>query len=395
LTILYYIIFTFLTLFAGTFQALGLIKGTIYSLGIGLILSFIFFFNLRKIDKKGVLYFLFFTLTICLSSVINETFIVLSILYFFTFCLVPLAIFSFVKNTLKKIDLCKLLNFMIIIGVIQLPIVLLQFVFKNQIASIAQISSYDVGFGTFPLANDHVMCFYLICLTNLLLWKNNLVSTKTKTALILWFGLTILVSNSKISLVVFLFTLIMFFLAKRPIKFSFYLLVSAPLFGIIIILFPEVVLVPFSNLLFLYDNVIGTEFLNNTIQQFVALNSATRPMMTYYLLVMNDFSYVGNGPYTYFNPILGRLNFPNHSQLLWFYLDLGILGIVSLILFIRTMYNGTIASFIICVAFIVYSYVAITIGDICFVFIFAAFHQFLKTFQNEYPEHSISSLEKN
>ena len=395
MTLFYYFFISFLILFAGAFHALGILKATIYSLGIGLFVTTVFIFNLNKVKKKQALFLIFSLVLILISTITNFTDPVISSLYYFNFFLIPSSIYTFSEICINRINKSKFINFLIVVGIIQLPIILIQLNFKNQIASFVGISSYDVGFGSFPLANDHVMCFYLICLSTYLLWIKDRFSIGVKILLISWFSLTIAVSNSNISLVLLAFMFLVYILQKYSINLFLYSIVILPFFFVFCLNYPDLFLSPFSKFVFLYDNVFGNDYVAIAIEPFIENNTASRPMMTYYLMFIKENTIWGEGPYAYFNPIEGKLNFPNHSQLLWFYLDLGIFGLLSIFLFVRTMINGLKPIWIILISFFIYSYVAVTMGDISFVFILVTFYFLISKEKNGHHKYTFPSLEKN
>tara|TARA_B100000214_G_scaffold124414_1_gene88301 strand:- start:2752 stop:3138 length:387 start_codon:yes stop_codon:yes gene_type:complete len=68
-----------------------------------------------------------------------------------------------------------------------------------------------------------------------------------------------------------------------------------------------------------------------TNTKHIAQGSAGR-IQTFFYILTNKLSIFGNGPSSYFNPLKSgfQLNL-NFSQLLWFYYDLGVMGVVLLI----------------------------------------------------------------
>ena len=73
------------------------------------------------------------------------------------------------------------------------------------------------------------------------------------------------------------------------------------------------------------------ELLEITNTNHIVQGTAGR-MQTFFYIFTNKLSIFGHGPSSYFNPLKGGFQFNlNFSQLLWFYYDLGVMGVILLI----------------------------------------------------------------
>lgn len=257
-------------------------------------------------------------LWIIISGIGNHTNPVLIINYL-SYVIIPASIYLLVRYIdLDFINLKTLINTLIII---QLPVLLLQYFLPDYILySQKLIAPIDRMFGTFPLSSDHFLSFFLIM---------NILYIGTKKSLLTFFDYFIILysiicislTNSVTSYLFMISTLVYIFFLRSNI----YIKTSS-------------IVISVGILVFLYFNLYEVltllgkpELFEMTNTKFIAQGTAGR-IQTFFYVFTNKLSIFGYGPSSYFNPLSGgfQLNL-NFSQLLWFFYDLGVIGVVLVI----------------------------------------------------------------
>ena len=211
----FYIVFIINFLLVGFLQFFGL-SLTAFSYSIALIIFFVlfFFFLIKKkiTINRYIITNLFLLLFIMTSGMINHSHLFLIINYT-SFVIIPISIYLLVRNIMNRDR--KLLHYMInILVIIQLPVLLLQYFFPAYIQySKKTIIEIDRLFGTFPLAGDHFLSFFLIMnIIYLFVSKNKF--NFLHYIIILCSVMNVFLMNSTISYFLLLFVLLYFLFKK-------------------------------------------------------------------------------------------------------------------------------------------------------------------------------------
>ena len=321
---IFYISFILIFLLMGILQFLGL-SITMLSYSLIVLLCFMllsFLLIKKKITINSFIIINFCLLTwISISGIINQTKPILIINYF-SFVIIPVAIYLLVKAINKTpLKINFLINTVIII---QLPVLCLQYFLPDYIMySQKAISFIDRMFGTFPLSADHFLSFFLIM---------NIIYIGIKKAALTFFDYFIIIysilcislTNSVTSYMLLILTLAYIFFLRSNI----YIKIPSVIISILVLVFA------YFNIYEVLGFLQKPELLDMTNVKFIEDGSAGR-IQTFFYLFSSDLSIFGNGPSAYFNPFLGefQLNL-NFSQLLWFYYDLGVIGVIFPILLI-------------------------------------------------------------
>ena len=320
--------------------------------------------------KKRIIINSYLIVNICLllliivSGTVNHT----NPLLVFNYCsyvIIPVSIYFLIKSINKDLlTLRYLINTLIIV---QLPVLCLQFYFPDYILySSKLIHPLDRMFGTFPLSSDHFLSFFLII---------NILYIGTKKSFLTFFDYFIIVysiicislTNSVTSYLFLISTLafILFLKSNIYIKLS-YVFLSVVVLALL-----------YSNFYHFLDLLGKPELLDMTNVSHIDEGTAGR-FQTFYFVFISDISVFGNGPSSYFNPFGGgfQLNL-NFSQLLWFYYDLGITGVILLILLVFSfLYSFSIANYIriyLAILVLAYSFSSTILDQITFLVILTIF----------------------
>jgi len=257
-------------------------------------------------------------LWIIITGIANHTNPLLIINYT-SFVIIPVTLYLLVRSINMDVSNLKfLINGLIII---QLPILCLQYFLPDyMLYSQKLIAPIDRMFGTFPLSSDHFLSFFLIM---------NILYIGTKKYLLTFFDYFIILysiacislTNSVTSYLFLISTIayILFFRSNIYIK-VYSLIISV---GVFVFLYFNI-----NEVLSLLNK---PELLDMTNTKNITQGTAGR-IQTFFYVFTNKLSIFGHGPSSYFNPLKGgfQLN-SNFSQLLWFYYDLGVMGLILLI----------------------------------------------------------------
>ena len=303
-------------------------------------------------------------LWIIISGIVNHTNYLLIINYF-SFVIIPVLFYLLVRSINMGVSTLKfLINGLIII---QLPILLLQYFLPNYILySQKLIAPIDRMFGTFPLSSDHFLSFFLIM---------NLLYFGTKKSLLTFFDYFIIV-----------YSIICISFTNSLTSYLFLISIIAYIFFLRSNIYIKVysIIISVGVLVFLYFNIYEAlsllhkpELLEMTNTKHITQGTAGR-IQTFFYIFTNKISFFGYGPSSYFNPLKGgfQLN-ANFSQLLWFYYDLGVMGVILLISLISSfLYSVNIEKNIRIYLFIlilVYSFSATIFDQLAFMLILNIF----------------------
>lgn len=232
---------------------------------------------------------------------------------------IPLFILQLVFIAKKLFSPEGILRVLLLISLVQLPIILLQQVgYEYLMSYTAQDIVYlDIGFGTFFLKSDHSIGFFLLCLLLLFLfYPPYQTSRNVRVIYVIWWVVTILFINSKITHAILILVFVSFFiyLIIGRIAFKTFLW-SAILLSMLC--FALIVYVNYDLLYELYLYIDGRH---------------KQPRWGPVLLAMYEpIKWLGDGPYSYYNPISKEWRImAGHSYWYSIYYDFGVAGMLLL-----------------------------------------------------------------
>ena len=189
-------------------------------------------------------------------------------------------------------------------------------------------------FGSFFIKADHALGFFLLFNVLNLIENNKLLNiTKHPVFAIIYLSLTLFLTGSNISKVILI--LLFLYIAYR----------SFPRKTRIISLLLAILLVPLAVNIALKVEAVRTEayFIKtqyNTEKSLINYERgiAKRPQVIIAYATAIPFKWVGDGPYSYFDILLGKFKKTKHfSQIIWTYADLGIIGLLILVALIYNL----------------------------------------------------------
>ncbi|MCH7536090.1 MAG: hypothetical protein IH948_10200 [Bacteroidetes bacterium] len=279
-----------------------------------------------RLDKVTWLFLLMALVTV--ASGISNGSSGMQILLFFRFVITPFAMYYLAKVFLSPRNMNKVLNISIMLGMIQLPVVLFQRLsfdwLINYSAFPSGISQLDFNFGTFYVKDDSAMSFFLIGLILFLLFENKrnyFVSHRMFRAV--WFSLSILVANSKVSHFMLIGIWAYYVLQGRSFKT---LLQVGLITGVIAGIFTF-----FSWNKYWIDSSSHTvqEIIHQdtgNIETFLGGGYSRAAAILYY---MNEpLSLLGDGPSRYYDPVSRTHIIGNTGHALIFYGEVGLIGLI-------------------------------------------------------------------
>jgi hypothetical protein len=248
---------------------------------------------------------------------------------FLRYIFVPLSIYYIVNIYLNRFNVIKVYKVLITIGLLQLPVVLIQRIFGSILVSYSKtkINISDFYFGTFPFSSDVSMNFFLVLLVVFLLYDNaNNYLVKNKIIYSFLYSITVLLSGTDILRLLIVFIWIIFSIITLFNRKDNKVTVT-----VIIIIIP-LSLILFNNLI--NDAVfVGIQkikkFNKVSSQEMIdfAYGKYSRHAGILYFLEQ-PLKIVGEGPGKYVNPINRSYRIGIVGQLLTFYAEIGILGLI-------------------------------------------------------------------
>lgn len=322
----------------GFFQFFLGIPSTVYSI---LVLGLIYLIALLtilvrngKVPRSNIILFcLLYVILIIVSGSINNSDIKKIILYFI-FPLVPLGVFLAVDGLISAgVNVKKLSSFFFkALIIIQLPIILIQkygydflirFNNSNQF-----IGDYDFMFGSFFLKADHSLGFFLLTYFLATIFQFRKGGRKQMPwVLIGYICVTILLLESNLTKLMFFIVLTYYGViwANKRVRYSGVIAI----FLVGYVMFNLALSVPKiqTELFFLKNKYTVSESV-----KAVERGYAKRPQIVI-SYIQESLKIIGEGPYDYYNLLTGEFKKAmNFSQLIWTYNDLGILGIMVIML---------------------------------------------------------------
>jgi hypothetical protein len=288
--------------------------------------------------------FFYFTLSfiiiILLSAILNRTSFLLT-LWFLQNAAIPFLMYIVVVSYLSKNNIIKVYKWIIVIASIQLPIIVLQRIFYPFISKLAkvEVSDYDIGFGTFYTSDDIALSFFVLGTILFLLFDNaHNFFVKNRMTLVTWLTFTILVMNSKISYLILAMIWAYYVVSKVKIKVILYVLTAGLLVFLLAYVFGLKEQME-SNYLGLKQQIAFNVDVHKA-EVFYKTAQGNRPAAILYLAT-KPLKLLGEGPHAIYNPITNKFNKGGDtSQLISFYVELGIVGLFISYMMIYSIIKG-------------------------------------------------------
>ena len=298
------------------------------------------FLKARIVFNRVVFIALLYVLTIVLSATLNKTHVVSTLVYFI-FPFLPLSVYLFAYINFKEQFLTfeKVFKFFFYIGLIQLPILLIQQNFYDFLIRFNKsgqtIESLDFMFGSFFIKSDHSLGVFLLLLIATILYERkriaHIVLMPRITLVYLLISLFLTESNiSKLIAVILVATTIIL-----PVYRKYGERLVFRLGALILIL--SMGIAGFS----VKDKPIIQNRLGGPIEEQLSIeraekfykeSTAKRFQIVLVAAQRLPVKWIGDGPYSYFDIRSGKFTkAPHFSQLLWTYFDLGLLGLTVVI----------------------------------------------------------------
>ena len=278
--------------------------------------------------------FILFTLIIVISGIINGSSLS-QIFMFLRFVIIPYAMYYLVRVFINHKNVKKIIRLSIAIGMIQLPVVVIQRLFHEQIIRHATvfIGPVDFYFGTFYLRDDSALSLFLMGLVIFLLFdRGNNYFIRHKLLKAAWLTITVLLANSIISHMLVAGIWAYFFLKA----FSLKTILNVSVAGIIIIGFAT-----YSGYRNTWQELVVPAIDQVTFQRiegesrFLEGNYARTAAVIYYL--NQPIKIFGDGPSRYYNPSTREYVIGNMGQIFGFYAEIGLVGLAMGYLIILAM----------------------------------------------------------
>lgn len=284
-----------------------------------------------KIDPVFFTYLLI-VIVIALSAIYNKA----SFKEFILFLRIPTfayLIYYLVAKAFTRENSKRVIKICLVIGVIQLPIILLQWSLYDYFPTSIQqrVIIEDFGFGTFNFKTDYAMAFFLTGLVAFLLFeKDRVYFVRYRWPLIFWYTLTVFVANAQIMKLALILIWGVFLVLSLRKKYLFKII-------------PIVILLIFSLSLlsragFMTES--ATTFLDRlnfqkksaaSVDAYLAGEYSRFGAFNYFL--NNEVLWLGDGPSRYSDVLARQLFRGNTGHVFTFYSEVGLIGWVVSIAF--------------------------------------------------------------
>ena len=271
---------------------------------------------------------LLLTLIIIVSAAVNQVSIV-QLLLFLRSALFAFLIYSLVRLTLTVDNIAKVIRICVVVAMIQLPIVLLQFMTYDRLPSRITIGMnlgrVDYSFGTFHFKGDPAMAFFLTLLVVFLLFdhKRNYI-IRHKWPVVFWLTLTVLVTNSELMKLAMIIVWSVY--AIR------YFSIRTLLFGTITFTFLASILL-LSGALdeiihdFSYSVASNLSTSDAKTESFLSGGYGRGAAIAFYL--NNDLELIGDGPSRYYDVVTQTRIRGNTGHIFTYYSEVGLIGLLT------------------------------------------------------------------
>ena len=381
--ILFSIIISYAFIFAGTLQFTGLLGITGGTFVILFFIFFIFLLSGKRVERIKITRFhfisFFFLLYIWLVGFLQNNDISYIILYSM-YLIIPLGLLFIFKGI--KIWPYTFFKTLTIISILQIPILLIQNVYGSLFGKLSakKFAEIDSLFGTFPIADDHGLGFFFLAMIGFCLFVVEKKTTWIKFVITTnIFGLFL--SNSEISKLLLIVLFGIYFL--KTFRFNFKLnfrYLSLIIIGLYF-LFQSDLLITLGKT---FNKAELLDFSEGKSTVLIENGTAGRIQTISYFL-HQPVLMIGHGPFSYYDPFKDVFNLNlNFSQFIWFYYDIGLIGIGFFILWLFALkknifnYKNIFTEFLF-FSLIIYSFFTTTLNSITILTIF-----FLFQFYQEY-----------
>lgn len=240
------------------------------------------------------------------------------------YALIPFLAYFTTDISLDKNTANKLLSLLIWIGLVQLPVVVVQNLFVGQLVGYTVVPDMlheDFTTGTFWLRNDPALNFFLIALISFLLFSSHsLTQTKTRF-LISYFTITLLLSNSKLALLILVGIFILFALRDMSIaNFFKYLSIATLVVGVLFFFFSEAITIKLQTM---YSQM--TNVSEGAVKEFLKGGYSRTAALVY--LISEPLKVVGDGVGAYVDLDTNEYRWGLRGQIFIFYAEIGIIGL--------------------------------------------------------------------
>lgn len=327
-------------------------------------------FTVKIILNKTVLLFLLFGMLIILSGIVNKSGFAKTSLYLLYF-LLPFSTYMFFRINAKKNYVSEHLikKIFFYIACFQLPIMIFQNYAYPLLVKMNRsgqgIIDADIMFGSFFLKADHALgLFLLFSVFNIVVNNTNKEITKYPLLMYLYFGATIMYSESNITKLMFLiFTIYTLYrLVPRKIK----------IIGLIVVFFAGLIAINEAQKIEAVQGEIEfVKYEYNAKKSYRNFERgiAKRPQVVIAYATKIPIKIIGDGPYSYFNILKREFTLTQHfSQIIWTYADLGILGLIIFVLLlfslIKSLGLASHMTFVVFALMIVYSFMTTIFSDV-------------------------------
>jgi hypothetical protein len=338
----------FITVFLLTFLLSGIITMLDiipYRMGLAsLLVTPLFLLYGLKIDKVFLSYGLLI-IFIALSAIYNDS-PFMQMLLFFRIIIFSYFIYFLVKVFVKEKNIETIIKIIILIGIIQLPVILLQTntydLLPGRITQGMNLWVVDYDFGTFNFKGDNSMAYFLLILIIYLLFnQNKRPIIPYSGAVVIWLTLTILIANSEISKILLAFVWGIFFLTRinKPSTWLLFLGLVLVMFGLgasgILSELIESVARPLQK-------PIDVLILGKSVEARVNIylnGGYSRSGAIYYYTFIEDVLWFGDGPSIYSNALTKENVRGNVGHIFTFYSEVGMFALLlSYLIFWQIMF---------------------------------------------------------
>lgn len=352
---------------AGFLQFIGvfpLTAGVLFICLVGMLWGFGVSKQVFRLSFQSIITFIFIFYVISVGVYTQTSFSKTSL--YLSYVVFPVVIKFIINESHVKVS--KSFKFLFIVLLIQVPVLLLQnYLGQTLIGFSAKPYIYiDRLYGTFPVADDHGLGLFCIVMLGLSLYVFKLGSIK-RAVLLIVSGLCVFFIESNISKLLYVLLLSISFLRGMKIY------VSLSLFQVLLIL--VVMILFFQPLIDLLTILLDKEQVGNfdfdTIIRRTEMGLADRFQTVVFFFLSKSFFLIGNGPFSYFDPFAAEFQFNlNFSQFIWFYYDIGLIGVVLFLLFIGSLFTSYETNFrrdhffnFLVLCFLVYSFFTTTLNS--------------------------------
>ena len=218
----FYVVFGLAFLLSGLITMLDIIP---WRMGLASLLVIPLFLIYKFIPNKVIVAYIFLSFFIFISWLINQTSLI-GLLLFYRIVIFSFLIYVIVESFVRQKNIERILHICFFVGLIQLPVLLLQRLAYSQLPSriTRTVSRTDFDFGTFNFKGDAAMTYFLLMLIIFLLFDTKRLKViKHKIFFILWFTFTILVANAEMVKLILIIVWAVYFVINFKSRISFIL----------------------------------------------------------------------------------------------------------------------------------------------------------------------------